>query len=169
MQAAEYAKVSPYHLASRIRQEMGVNGSDLAKGTYPGYEGYFNFFNIDAYAHSGRPARENGAIYAKQEGSYLRPWTNPYKAILGGADFVGSSYIQREQNTLYLQKFDVTDGGNGRYSHQYMSNVNAPKDEASSLKKAYTDSGLIDTSVFTFEIPGISEHARAGCGAAGFR
>ena len=59
MQAAEYAKVSPYHLASRIRQEMGVNGSELAKGTYPGYEGYFNFFNIGAYAHSGRPAKKS--------------------------------------------------------------------------------------------------------------
>ncbi len=153
MQAAKYAKVSPYHLASRLRQEMGTQGSPLAFGTYPGYEGYFNFYNIGAYAHSGRPARENGARYAMQSGSYLRPWTNPYKAILGGADFLGSSYIQKEQNTLYLQKFDVTDGGNGFYYHQYMSNVNAPADEASSLKKAYKDSGVLDNSVFTFNIP----------------
>ena len=82
MQAAKYAKVSPYHLASRLRQEMGTQGSPLAFGTYPGYEGYFNFYNIGAYAHSGRPARENGARYAMQSGSYLRPWTNPYKACL---------------------------------------------------------------------------------------
>ena len=104
MAAAKYAQVSPYHLASRLRQEMGVDGSQLAFGTYPGYAGYFNFFNIGAYAHDGRPARENGAIYAKQSGSYLRPWTNPYKAILGGADFLGSGYIRKVQNTLYLQK-----------------------------------------------------------------
>lgn len=153
MAAAKYAQVSPYHLASRLRQEMGVDGSQLAFGTYPGYSGYFNFFNIGAYAHDGRPARENGAIYAKQSGSYLRPWTNPYKAILGGADFLGSGYIRKEQNTLYLQKFDVTDGGNGFYYHQYMSNVNAPRDEASSIKKAYTESGLFNTTAFTFSIP----------------
>jgi len=153
MQAAKKANVSPFFLASRVRQEMGVNGTELSRGDYPGHEGYFNFFNIGAYEHSGRKARENGAIYAKQNGSYYRPWTNPYKAILGGAEFLGSGYIRREQNTLYLQKFDVTDGGNGRYNHQYMSNVNAPSDEASSMKRAYINSGVINTRIFSFDIP----------------
>lgn len=156
MAAAEYAQVSPYFLASRLRQEMGVSGTELSFGTYPGLEGYFNFFNIGAYAHSGRSARENGARYAKnnnEAGSYLRPWTNPYRAILGGSDFLGSGYIRKEQNTLYLQKYDVTDGGNGLYDHQYMSNVNAPTSEASSMKKAYTNAGLGEDHVFSFNIP----------------
>lgn len=153
MQAAKKANVSPFFLASRVRQEMGVNGTELSRGDYPGVEGYFNFFNIGAYEHSGREARENGALYAKQSGSYYRPWTNPYKAILGGAEFLGSGYIRREQNTLYLQKFDVTDGGNGQYYHQYMSNVNAPSDEASSMKRAYINSGVINTRAFSFDIP----------------
>lgn len=156
MAAAEYAQVSPYFLASRLRQEMGVSGTELSFGTYPGLEGYFNFFNIGAYAHSGRSARENGARYAKnnnETGSYLRPWTNPYRAILGGSDFLGSGYIRKEQNTLYLQKYDVTDGGNGLYDHQYMSNVNAPTSEASSMKKAYTNAGLGEDHIFSFNIP----------------
>jgi hypothetical protein len=155
MEAAKYANVSPFFLASRIRQEVG-GGSPLAYGNYPGYEGYYNFFNIGAYAHSNRPARENGVIYAKnndEEGSYLRPWSNPYKAILGGSDFLGSGYIQREQNTLYLQKFDVTDGNNGYFYHQYMSNVNAPSAEARSMKKAYTNLGIEDKRAFSFQIP----------------
>ena len=155
LEAAKYAKVSPFFIASRIRQEVG-SGSQLSFGTYPGYEGYFNFFNIGAYAHSNRPARENGAIYAKnnnEEGSYLRPWSNPYRSILGGADFLGSGYIRREQNTLYLQKFDVTDGNNGYFYHQYMSNVNAPSSEASSMKKAYTNSGIYEGRAFSFQIP----------------
>ena len=155
MEAAKYAKVSPFFLASRIRQEVG-SGSTLASGTQPGYEGYFNFFNIGAYAHSGRSARENGAIYAKnnnEEGSYLRPWSNPYRSILGGADFLSSGYIQREQNTLYLQKFDVTNGNNGFFNHQYMSNVNAPSAEATSMKKAYTNSGIYENRAFSFQIP----------------
>ncbi len=156
MDAAKYSQVSPYFLASRLRQEMGVSGTELSFGEYPGLEGYFNFFNIGAYAHSGRSARENGARYAKnndEEGSYLRPWTNPYRAILGGSDFLGSGYIRKEQNTLYLQKYDVTDGGNGLYNHQYMSNVNAPTSEASSMKKAYTSAGLGDDHIFSFNIP----------------
>ena len=155
MEAAKYANVSPFFLASRIRQEVG-SGSTLAYGTQPGYEGYYNFFNIGAYAHSGRSARENGAIYAKNndtEGSYLRPWSNPYRSILGGADFLSSGYIQREQNTLYLQKFDVTNGSNGFFYHQYMSNVNAPSAEATSMKRAYTNSGIYENRAFSFQIP----------------
>ncbi len=153
MKASEKAKVSPFFIASRVRQEMGVQGSELAWGTYPGYEGYYNFFNIGAYAHDGRSARENGARYAASSGSYMRPWTNPFKALSGGADFLGSGYIRCEQNSLYLQKFDVTDGGNGRFNHQYMSNVNSPTDEASSMKRAYINSGVINTGAFVFDIP----------------
>ena len=59
-----------------IKEETGLPVIGLVRIQYPGYEGYFNFFNIGAYAHSGRPARENGAIYAKQEGSYLRLLTS---------------------------------------------------------------------------------------------
>ena len=46
MEAANTSGVSPYYLAARIRQEVGVNGSGSTSGTYKGYEGYFNFYNI---------------------------------------------------------------------------------------------------------------------------
>ncbi len=48
-------KVSPYYLASKILQEVGVNGSGSVSGTYVGpasgvkYTGYYNFYNIGAY------------------------------------------------------------------------------------------------------------------------
>ena len=39
--------ISPFHLASRVLQEQGRNGtSALISGTYSGYEGYYNFLNI---------------------------------------------------------------------------------------------------------------------------
>ena len=41
MEAAKKYNVSPYHLASRIRQEQGTeDGSIMIKGTYKGYEGW---------------------------------------------------------------------------------------------------------------------------------
>lgn len=40
--------VSPFHLASRVFQEQGAGKSSLISGSYPGYEGYYNFFNIGA-------------------------------------------------------------------------------------------------------------------------
>ena len=44
MLAAKESGVSPYIIASKIRQEQGVNGtSSLISGTYSGYKGYYNF------------------------------------------------------------------------------------------------------------------------------
>lgn len=144
MEAGASSGVSPYHLASRCLQETGKNGSKSSSGTVPGYEGYYNFFNIGA-TPGGQGAVINGMIKAKSMG-----WTSPEKSIKGGASFVGSSYINKQQNTLYLQKFDVVDGGNGLYSHQYMTNLQAPASEAKNMKKAYSD---FNTAAITFYIP----------------
>lgn len=153
MKAAEVSGVSPYHLASRARQEQGVNGSVLAHGTVPGYSNYFNFFNIGAYSTSSSSSAVNGAIYAKKTNSaYYLPWTNQYKSILGGAVFLGSSYINQGQDTLYLQKFDVVDGGNGYFNHQYMTNVLAPANEAKTIRSAYSSEMLSSTLVFSIPV-----------------
>ena len=140
MTAGREAGVSPYHLASRARQEQGANGNGLGTGTVSGYAGYYNLFNINAYATSTLSALQNGARYAASTNStYLLPWTSAALSIRGGAIILGRSYINREQNTLYLQKFDVTDGGNGFFRHQYMTNIQAPASEAQTLARAYSD------------------------------
>lgn len=47
--------VSPIHLACRVYQEQGKDGtSPLISGTYPGYEGYYNYFNIGASGNARR-------------------------------------------------------------------------------------------------------------------
>lgn len=153
MEAAAATGVSPYHLASRARQEQGVKGTELAFGTVSGYSGYFNFFNIQAYATSTMTARQMGAKYASTtNAAYSLPWTNQYKSITGGAAFIGTSYISRGQDTLYLQKFDMVDGGNGYYSHQYMTNIQAAASEAASMKKAYNSQILASALVFTIPV-----------------
>lgn len=118
LSAARDANVNAYHLATRMTQE----GTKI-DGTWPGYEGYYNFFNIGAYAHSGNGAVTNGAIYAKKQG-----WDTPYKCILGSAQQLGKNYIHKGQNTIYYQKFNVA--GENLYNHQYMSNINAPTSES---------------------------------------
>lgn len=152
MDAAEMSGVSPYHLASRCRNEQGVNGAPQSLGTVKGYENYFNFFDIQAYATSTMTAAEMGCKYAKTtDPTYLLPWTNQYKSIIGGSVFLGTGYITKEQDTLYLQKFDVVDGGNGYYYHQYMTCVFGQANEAVSLKNAYSDNVL--NSALEFKIP----------------
>lgn len=155
--------VSPYHLASRIKQEVGpfLTHSSIS-GKVPGYEGYYNFYNIGATS-SAEPmgAIKNGLQYAKDgkgasqevKNRYLIPWNNKEKAITGGAIFIGSSYINVGQNTIYLQKFDVNDDrGKDLFWHQYMTNVLAPYSESKSIYNGYQKTGILDTAI-TFIIP----------------
>ncbi|WP_302511275.1 SH3 domain-containing protein [uncultured Ruminococcus sp.] len=152
MDAAKKSGVSPYHLASRCRNEQGVNGAPQSLGTVKGYDNYFNFFDIQAYATSTMTAAEMGCKYAKTTNpTYLLPWTNQYKSIVGGSIFLGTGYITKGQDTLYLQKFDMVDGGNGLYYHQYMTCVFGQANEAISLKNAYSQDIL--NSAMEFKIP----------------
>ena len=152
MEAAEISGVSPYHLAVSCRLEQGVNGSPQSLGTAVGYEGYFNFFDIQAYATATLNAGQQGARYAKTVNpTYMLPWTNQYKSIIGGAIYVGSGYITKDQDCYYLQKFDVTDGGNGYFYHQYMSCVYGQALLGSTMKRAYSAELL--ASPLQFRIP----------------
>lgn len=161
MDAAKSSGVSPYHLASRILQEQGTSGSSGSiSGTYVveiggvKYSGYYNYYNIGAYAASGRTAVANGIIYAMGGSSgtattYGRPWDTRYKSIMGGASYIGSGYINVGQDTLYYEKFDFV---GTPYTHQYMTNVIAPQSEASTMSAAYSDSMKTSTA-FVFKIP----------------
>lgn len=162
MLAGQESGVSPYHLASRARQEQGASGNGLGRGEVAGYEGYYNLFNINAYATSTLSALQNGARYAASTNeSYLLPWTSQELAVKGGAIILGRSYINREQNTLYLQKFDVTDGGNGFFRHQYMTNIQAPASESKTLAAAYSDE--VKAGAMEFCIPVYEDMPETPC------
>ena len=152
MEAATSSGVSPYYLAARIRQEIGVNGSDSIYGTYKGYEGYYNFYNIGA--NSGTDPIGNGLKYASNTtmGKYLLPWNDPAKAIKGGAIWIATNYISVGQDTLYFQKYDVVNNGTALYNHQYMQNIFAAKSEGYTTYKTYKSLGLLDNN-YNFIIP----------------
>lgn len=157
MEAAKESGVSPYHLASRMRQEQGVTGTPLSRGEVSNYIGYYNFFNIGA---SGSSVLTNGAKRAKNEG-----WDNPEKSIKGGANFLAKNYISRGQDCLYLQKFDV-DERNGLYGNQYMQNIMAPSSECTSIRSSYQDLGMLDQK-FNFVIPVYENMPKTACGEPG--
>lgn len=152
LKAAELSNVSPYHLASRVRQEVVTSAtsfSNSANGTYSGYEGYYNFYNIGANDSAGGGAIAKGLTYAKKtDSTYLLPWTSPYRSIIGGALYIGKSYINKGQNTLYLEKFNVTPVST--YNHQYMTNVEAAYSESLRIQTAYSELG---ESPLIFSIP----------------
>ena len=147
--AGQESGVSPYHLASRILQEQGYDGHGSSiSGTQSGYLGYYNYYNIGAYARGGLTAVQNGLEYASYpDSSTLRPWNTRMKSIIGGAIYLGKSYINRGQNTLYYEKFDMTGRG-----HQYMTNVLAPRSESVKSAQGYSDSHK-NNIAFIFRIP----------------
>ncbi len=148
MNAAEQSGVNPYILASMILQEQGSQGTGRSiSGTVSGYQGYYNFFNIEAYQSGSMGAVERGLWWASQSGSYLRPWNSVEKSITGGAMYYGDNYVKKGQDTLYLKKFNVQ--GDNLYKHQYMTNVLAAAAEGLSLAKITA----LKTAALEFSIP----------------
>lgn len=144
LDAGKELLVSPYHLASRCKQEQGKNGtSPLITGSYNSYEGYYNYFNIGAYTTSTASASVNGLMAAKRNG-----WDSIYKSILGGSKVVADNYVKKGQNTIYFEKFNVV-YQNSLYSHQYMTNLMAAISEGSSMGQAYENK----EQAFVFRIP----------------
>ena len=159
--AGQACGVNPYHLASKAIQEQGVYGrSQSVAGNVGGLENLFNYFNIGAYAASGRSATINGLYYAAgSDETYLRPWNSRYRSIVGSAKYIADKYISLGQNTLYFQKFNVVNSTNGIYSHQYMSNVVAASYESARIRKAYSD---LNTKL-VFRIPIYNNMPEAKC------
>lgn len=141
LKAAQDAQVNAYFLATRMTQE----GSQI-DGTLEAYPGVYNFFNIGAWAHSGNGAVTNGAIYAQNKG-----WTTPYACIVASARDIGTRYISRGQNTLYYQKFNMTNSTSGYYRNQYMTNVMAPYSEGGTRANKASDADK--NSALNFIIP----------------
>ena len=139
--------VSAYFLAAKIVQE-GTVSNKLALGQVAGYEGYYNFFDIGAYAHDGNGAVTNGAIYAKNHG-----WNTPEKCINDTVqNNFANSYIGRGQNTTFYQKFNLHDTDPKRYyTHQYMSNVSGAAGEGKVMVGKMTEDSL--ACAHTFCIP----------------
>ncbi len=150
--------VNPFHLASRVYQEQGKGKSPLISGTYPGYEGYYNYFNVSASGNTNEVVIINGLKYAKN-----RDWNNAYKSINGGADLIINKYVKCGQDTVYFEKFNVSPNSSyGKYTHQYMQNIMAPWSESKSMFSEYNSVGKVNGD-FVFKIPVYEDMPRGAC------
>ena len=156
-------KVSPLAIATRIRLEVGINGSDSTNGTsftWEGktYSGYYNFFNIGAYSDTINGVRVNslkrGLLYAakliRRDG---KVWDNIETSISEGSNLLSSGYIKSGQDTLYYQHFNVApDAYYSSFTHQYQTNIQAPATEGNQTYNSYRKANILNNA-FTFEIP----------------
>ncbi len=141
MDAAKSTGLSPYFIAARAGLETGYGTSKLAAGKVPGYEGYYNFYGINAKDSNPLVL---GASYAKEQN-----WNSKRRAIIEGAAWVKKQYISCQQNTIYFMKFSFIPN----YSwHQYMTDIYAPQKDAENYYKAHKSGGTLDSEI-EFIIP----------------
>ena len=149
IEAASTYNVSPIYLAALSRQEVGLTAGYATSGTtskYCGtdYSGYYNFYNIQA-----NRGVCDGLAYASKESVN---WNTKQKAIVEGANWIVSGYINAGQNTPYFQKFNTSINATKPYYHQYMANVKGVASSAITTKNSYSSMNIIDLPI-VFQIP----------------
>ena len=143
--ACQSKNINPYYTIARLFQEQTKNGSGTLNMNGGDGKRYFNPFNIGAEVGNDIPT---ALAYARNKG-----WDSMQKGLEGGISMLKKNYIDVKQNTLYLNKFDVNPAsGGGFYNHQYMQNLSAAYSEASTLRKAYINTGTLENSI-KFIIP----------------
>lgn len=148
MSAAQSSGVSPLVLAATILVEQGPSGkSSLISGTYPGYEGYYNFFNIGASGTTETAVITSGLKQAKDYG-----WDTREKSILGGAQTYADGYINEGQDTFYYKNFNFVNKYPTHIWHQYAQSIFDAYNNALRLKEGYSEIGN-ENITLTFRIP----------------
>src|SRR5690625_3797976 len=136
---AKKHSVNEAYLISHAILETGHGSSTLAKGVKINGVTVYNMFGIGAY--DSCPV-QCGAQYAYDKG-----WTTPYKAIVGGAEFIGRDYVhnQYEQNTLYKMRW------NHVYApKQYATDIGWAVKQVSQIKRIYDQ---LDNPFLHFDKP----------------
>ncbi|MEG7334822.1 N-acetylglucosaminidase [Bacillus sp. 0102A] len=137
--AAKQYGINELYLISHALLETGNGTSDLANGlTYNGKTVY-NMYGIGAY---DRNPNYYGAKYAYEQG-----WFTPEAAIIGGAKFIGSSYIHNtayNQDTLYKMRWSAT------AAHQYATDIGWAYKQVNRMYSLYS---LLDGYTLYFDVP----------------
>jgi len=155
MSAAQESGVSPYVLAATIIVEQGVKGeTNLISGTYPNFEGFYNFFNYSATGATPDDIAVSGLTYAKNNG-----WNSREAAIKGGAKNYADGYIAIGQDTYYYKDFNVV---KENWNHQYAAALYDAWTNAKYLQKGCVTN---NEAAITFSVPVFADMPEAACPA----
>ncbi len=123
------------------------------------WNGLYNYFNIKAngtglfeiYGNAMTRAAQ-GTSAMEEEWGGNAAWNTRWKSLYGGAYFLKTSYIDRYQSTIYLQKFNVDSRSGRTFWGQYMASLYGAMNESRILYQAFASVGVLD-SACTFLIP----------------
>ena len=164
-------KTTLYSSYNSSKGTVGGTKTTVSKGQYMTYIGtYGKYYKVKLYTGSGNSFSTNGKVgyiinsndvLRKKYFNYDRPWTNPYKSIIGGAPYIAKGF-SKYQNTGYLQKFNVNKNSGNLYNHEYMANVQAASAESITTYKAYQNAGILKSSK-VFYIPVYNKMPSSPC------
>mgnify|MGYP001041038033 CR=1 FL=1 len=142
LEAQNTHDINVLYLISHAQLETGNGESELAQGVESD-QTYYNFFGIGAF---DKQAVEAGSSHAEQE-----EWTSPEAAIMGGAEFISSNYVNNYQNTLYKMRWNPENPG----EHQYATDIRWPVIIADIMSSYYNhydlDTGKIEYTEYRNE------------------
>lgn len=124
-EAGRNSGVNEIYLIAHAFLESNYGRSNYASGSY----GVYNYFGIGAFDNNP----DNAIDFARNHG-----WTSPDSAIKGGAKFVGRSYFDVGQNTLYRMRWNPLKPG----QHQYATDISWAKVQAQIISELYNKIGL---------------------------
>lgn len=115
-------------------------------------DGYYNLYNIKASGNGLFTIYYNAMVRAQSGTDAMSEawggspaWNTLWKSAYGGAYTIKNSFIDRYQNTIYLQKFNVDSRAADRnFWGQYMQNVTGAMTEARTLYSAFASCGVLD-------------------------
>ncbi len=159
--AASMYGVNEVYLLSHAILETGHGTSLLAKGVpvdkdgnalinssgnriYPERPVAATVYNMYGIQATDSNPLGNGAKYAFQQ-----KWFSPKEAIIGGAYWIGASYINHptyKQNTLYKMRFNPSSPG----THQYATDIGWAAKQTTSIYNIYQS---LDAYTLNFDVP----------------
>jgi len=130
MDAAQANNISAIYLVSHALLETGNGTSVLANG---GLRDSNNnpVFGVLVYNMYGVGAVDSNPNYCGTKYAYDNKWFTPEQAIIGGANFIASQYINKGQDTLYKMRWNPANPA----SHQYATDIRWAYSQVANIKK----------------------------------
>ncbi|MGM8213607.1 SH3 domain-containing protein, partial [Virgibacillus sp. W0430] len=135
--------INDIYLVSHAILETGHGSSTLAQGVQ--YNG------TTVYNMYGYGANDSCPVTCGAKKAYELGWDTPYKAIVGGAKFIGNGYIKKGQNTLYKMRWDPEFmANNNRYGKQYATDIGWASKQVNTMYNLYQQ---LDSYTLYLDIP----------------
>ncbi|MFK3988254.1 SH3 domain-containing protein [Exiguobacterium mexicanum] len=147
--ASRTHNVNEIYLLSHALLETGHGTSALANGTVVSSVDGKAVTPKTVYNMYGIGAIDGNAHVKGAERAYKEGWFTPEAAIIGGAKFIGDSYINnpnRKQNTLYKMRFNPSNPG----TYQYATDISWATKQTANIYNMYQQ---LDAYTLYFEVP----------------